>query len=204
MRTSLAILLSLATLVVPAPGGIGRATKVIKSAELLRGKSSMAMKENLDVAEGDRVRTQSSGRVRILLTDGSILNVGSSSLMTMRASTGTSRSGSLDIAYGKLRAVVTSTVQGGKPYEVRTSTAVCGVLGTTLFIDGSRDLTRVANLSPEANARVRVTSTNPNAPGEVILLPGQGTSVPQSGVPQPPRTWSPEEVRAANADTDIP
>ena len=66
----------------------------------LRGKSTIAMKENQDVSEGDKVRTQSTGRVRILLTDGSILNVGSSSMMTVRASTDTSRSGSLDLAYG--------------------------------------------------------------------------------------------------------
>ena len=187
-----------------ALSGIGHTTKVIKKADLLHGQSTTPLKEGQDVAEGDRIRTQSSGRVRVVLNDGSILSVGSSSLLTVRAGTETSRAGSLDLAYGKIRAVVTSTAAGQKGFEVRTATSVCGVLGTTLFIDGSRDLTRIANLSDDANSRVRVTSTNPAAPGEVILLPGQGTSVPLSGRPRPPRRWSPEEVRAANQDTDIP
>ena len=197
MRTALILLLAL------APTGIGHTSKVIKSADLLRGKSTMALKESQDVSEGDKIRTQSSGRVRVVLNDGSILSVGSSSLLTVRAGNETVRAGSLDLAYGKLRAIISPSAAGQKSFEVRTATSVCGVLGTTLFIDGSRDLTRIANLSDDAASRVRVTSTNPNAPGEVILLPGQGTSVPLSGRPQPPRRWSPEEVRAANQDTDI-
>jgi ferric-dicitrate binding protein FerR (iron transport regulator) len=111
------------------------------------------------------------------------------------------------LAYGRLRAIVNSASKSTPPpppFEVRTATAVCGVLGTTLFVDASRDLTRIANLSDDANSRVRVVSTNPQSPGEVILMPGQGTSVPASGTPLPPRRWSPEEVRAANADTQIP
>jgi len=186
------------------PSGIGRATKVVRSADLLRRSATTKLKENDAVEENDRIRTQSSGRVRVVLNDGSILNLGQSSLLTVRATTATSRAGSLELAYGRVRAVVTQSKSAPALFEVRTATAVCGVLGTTLFVDSSRDLTRIANLSDDATSRVRVVSTNPQAPGEVILLPGQGTSVPVSRAPQPPRRWSPEEVRAANADTEIP
>lgn len=201
MRILLGVLLSLS---MAAPSGIGHITKVIKSADILRGKSKVTLADNQDVSEGDQIRTQSSGRVRVALNDGSILNVGVSSLLTVKGATEKARAGSLELTYGRIRAVIASTASGQKGFEVRTSTAVCGVLGTTLFIDGSRDVTRIANLSPDANSRVRVTSTNAGAPGEVILLPGQGTSVPSGRAPQPPRVWSPEEVRAANADTEIP
>jgi ferric-dicitrate binding protein FerR (iron transport regulator) len=180
---------------------------VIRSADLLRGSATAKLKENDALEENDRIRTQSSGRVRVVLNDGSILNVGQSSLLTIRPTTATWRAGSLEMAYGRVRAIVNpgvKTTPMSPPFEVRTATALCGVLGTTLFVDASRDLTRIANLSDDANSRVRVVSTNPQAPGEVILMPGQGTSVPVSGAPQPPRRWSPEEVRAANADTEIP
>ena len=189
-----------------ASPGIGRTTKVIRSADLLRGSATTKLKENDAVEENDRIRTQSSGRVRVVLNDGSILNVGQSSLLTVRATTATSRAGSLEMAYGRLRAIVTpsKTTPAPPAFEVRTATALCGVLGTTLFVDASRDLTRIANLSDDATSRVRVVARNPQSPGEVILMPGQGTSVPVSGAPQPPRRWSPEEVRAANADTEIP
>jgi hypothetical protein len=200
------ILLAAVAAMWAAPAGIGRATKVIRSADLLRGTAATKLKENDPVEENDRIRTQSSGRVRVVLNDGSILNVGQSSLLTVRATTATLRLGSLELAYGRVRAIVTpsKSTPASPAFEIRTATAVCGVLGTTLFVDASRDLTRIANLSDDANSRVRVVSTNPQAPGEVILMPGQGTSVPVSSAPQPPRRWSPEEVRAANADTEIP
>src|SRR5258708_28133577 len=121
MRTSLLMLLgvTLTVAVVAPPPGIGKTTKVIKSADLLRGKAKRAMKENLDVEENDQIRTQSSGRVRVVLNDGSILNVGSSSLMTIRAATGTSRAGSLDLTYGRIRAVISSSTAPNR-FEVRT------------------------------------------------------------------------------------
>src|SRR6266404_4217262 len=125
MRTSLVLLLglTLAAGVVAAPSGIGKTTKVVKSADLLRGKSKTAIKENQDVEDNDQIRTQSSGRVRVVLNDGSILNVGSSSLLTVRAASGEVRSGSLDLAYGRLRAVVAGTASPSR-FEVRTATAV--------------------------------------------------------------------------------
>ncbi len=196
------VVLAAAAAIWAAPSGIGRTTKVIRSADLLRGTATTRLKENDAVNENDRIRTQSSGRVRVVLNDDSILNVGPSSLLTVRATTAASRSGSLELAYGRVRAVVVHSTSPA--FQVRTATAVCGVLGTTLFVDSSRDLTRIANLSDDASSRVRVVSTNPQVTGEVILLPGQGTSVPVSRAPQPPRRWSPEEVRAANADTEIP
>lgn len=191
-----AIVLLLAML---APS-LGNTTKVIKRADLLRGTATIALKEGQEVAEGDKIRTQSSGRARIVLSDGSILTVGASSLLTIRAASESARAGSLDMAYGKVRAVITPSATGGKGFEIRTATAVCGVLGTTLFVDGTRNITRIANLTDDTTSRVRVTTPR----GEVVLQPGQGTSVPLNGAPQPPRRWSPEEVRAANQDTDIP
>src|SRR5258708_11006549 len=153
MKTAYLILLGVAAAALAATGDIGHTTKVVKSANLLRGKASLALKENHGVAENDQIRTQSSGRVRVVLNDGSILNVGTSSLLTVRASNETSRAGSVELAYGRIRAVVSATVSGQKGFEVRTSTAVCGVLGTTLFVDGNRDLTRIANLSDDATSR---------------------------------------------------
>ena len=144
------ILLAAAAALWAAPAGIGRATKVIRSADLLRGSATTKLKESDAVEENDRIRTQSSGRVRVVLNDGSILNVGQSSLLTVRATTATSRVGSLELAYGRVRAIVSPAKSAASPFEIRTATALCGVLGTTLFVDSSRDLTRIANLSDDA------------------------------------------------------
>ena len=198
------LLLLLAFLAAPPAAGVGRATRVIPRADLLRGKSTLPLKEQDGVAENDRIRTQASGRARVVLNDGSILTIGASSLLAVRSAAEGTRAGSLELRYGRVRAFVTARTASQGAFEVRTSTAVLGVLGTTLFVDAAQDLTRVANLSDEPDARVRVTSTDPRAPGEVILLPGQGTSVPVRRPPEPPRKWTLEEVQAAKSDTDIP
>jgi hypothetical protein len=194
----------IAVLFLAASDGMGRATRVVKTVDLLRGKSSAPLKEQDPIAENDRIRTQSSGRARVVLTDGSILNVGASTLFTVKSETASTRAGSLEMAYGRIRAEIVARVANRRPFEVRTATAVCGVLGTTVFLDASRDLTRIANLSDDATSLVRVVSTDARAQGEVTLRPGEGTSVPARGAPQPPRRWSVEEVRAAQQDTLVP
>jgi hypothetical protein len=181
---------------------IGNVTRVVRTADLLRGKSTAALKERDGVAENDRIRTQASGRARVVLHDGSILNIGSSTLFTVKGVTEGSRAGSLEIAYGRIRAEVAASAAGGR-FQIRTSTAVCGVLGTTVFVDASRDLTRVANLSDDPKSLVRVVSSDAKTTGEVILKPGEGTSVPVKGGPQPPRKWSLEEVQNAQQDTIV-
>ena len=192
------------TLLLFASDEIGRVTRVFKTTDLLRGKTSAQLKEQDAIAENDRIRTQSSGRARVVLTDGSILNVGASTLFTVKSATPNTRAGSLEMAYGRIRAEIVALATSRRTFEVRTATAVCGVLGTTLFLDASRDLTRIANLSDDATSLVRVVSTDARATGEVTLRPGEGTSVPVKGAPQPPRRWSVEEVRAAQHDTLVP
>lgn len=196
--------IGITVLFLAASDGIGRATRVVKTADLLHGKSTAPLKEQDAIAENDRIRTQSSGRARVVLTDGSILNVGASTLFTVKSATADSRAGSLEIAYGRIRAEIVARAASQRSFEIRTSTAVCGVLGTTVFLDASRDLTRIANLSEDAASLVRVVSTDARAQGEVVLRPGEGTSVPARGAPQPPRRWSAEEVQAAQQDTLIP
>ena len=73
----------------------GRVTRVIPRADLLRGRFGGLLKDNSEVAENDRIQTQSMGRARVVLNDGSILNVGSDSMLTIRGASQISRAGSL-------------------------------------------------------------------------------------------------------------
>lgn len=181
----------------------GKASRVIPRVDVVRAVKTLRLKENEPVVEADRIRTGAGGRTRILLNDGSILNIGSSSEMVVRSLQEPSRASTLELHYGRLRGVVTSRTGSGS-FHIRTATAVCGVLGTTIFVDASRNLTRVANLSDEATARVRVTSANAGVTQEVVLAPGEGTAVPANRAPQPPRRWTREEMQAAYNDTNLP
>jgi hypothetical protein len=181
---------------------VGRASRVIPKANLKRAAKTMRLQQNDAVAENDRVSTAAGGRTRLVLSDGSLINVGSSSELVVHSPSGSSTATSIDLHYGRLRAWV-ATRTNGVAFEIRANTAVAGVLGTTLFIEATRDITRVANLSTEPNSRVRVTSANPAITGEVVLAPGEGTVVTANRLPSPPRRWTQEEMQTTFDDTDI-
>lgn len=181
---------------------VGKVTRLIPRADLTRERKTLRLHPADPVAENDRVRTSAGGRTRLELDGGSIINVGSASELVVRSPSGATQTSGLELRYGSVRAWVAQR-RGAGLFEVRTNTAVAGVLGTTLFVEASRDLTRVANLSTDPAAQVRVGSTDPSVTEEVILLPGEGTAVPASRPPQPPRRWTQEEMQAGYEDTDI-
>ncbi|MBI4463712.1 MAG: FecR domain-containing protein [Acidobacteria bacterium] len=182
---------------------IGKVTRLIPRADLTRSAKTQRLQPNDPVVENDRVRTSSGGRARLALDGGSIVNVGSASELVVHLPAGSTQVSTLELRYGQIRAWVVEQT-GAEVFQIRTNTAVLGVLGTTLFVDASRDLTRVANLSTEPASQVRVRSTDPTVTDEVILLPGEGTSVPTNRPPQPPRRWTQEEMQAGYEETDIP
>src|ERR1019366_4759933 len=73
--------------------------------------------------------------------------------------------------------------QSNASFEVRTNTAVCGVLGTDEAVDaGNPTATVVIAIS----GVVTVRSSNPNVTGSVQLSPGQTTTVNQGQPPTQP------------------
>lgn len=183
---------------------IGKVTRVVPRTDVTRGGFSGVLQENATVAENDKIQTQDGGRARVVLTDGSILSIGSSSSLVIKPSTGVTRAGSLEIAYGMVRAQVSSQV--GKPnFQLRTSTAVCGVLGTEVFVDVTPTSSHVINLSdPKSGSKVRVASSDSRITGEVILEPGQGTIVEKGKPPIPPHEMGRAMTDPLVSQTDVP
>lgn len=201
------VALTLATALAGAAGRvveIGRVTRVLARADITRGGFSGQVQENASVAENDRIQTQDGARARVVLNDGSILTIGSRSALVIKNATTSSRAGSLEIAYGMVRAQVASN-PGPNRFQVRTQTAVMDVLGTTVFIDATPGSSHIVNLSdPASGSQVRVASANPRIRGEVLLNPGEGTVVEQGKPPIPPHAMGPDVTRHFVADTDIP
>ena len=182
----------------------GKATRVVPRVELTHGRIHSQLNEKDAVSENDRIRTESNGRARIVLSDGSILNLGSASQMTVKTAPG-SGPASVELAFGKIRAEINKRTSGGTAFEVRTSTAVCGVLGTTLFVDHNKKFSHVINISPlDSGSQVKVRSSNKKFKDEVTLNPGQGTLVYKGKPPSQPHTMSQVDRDAARAETDTP
>lgn len=96
------------------------------------------------------------------------------------------------MGYGKIRAQVVKMTRPDSKFEVRTSTAVCGVLGTDEWVDGSSPITTIiANFSdPRDRSQIEVHNIDSSIGGKVILNPGEMTHVDKGKPPKPPELIS--------------
>lgn len=138
----------------------------------------------------DTVRTLGTGRVRIGLTDGSVLNVGVRSTMRIVKHDAQSQQTEIEMQLGKLRGQVVKLSKPGSSFQVKTQTAVIGVVGTLLVVTASQTNTHVLCIE----GRVNVKNINSNVPGEQDLGPGEQTNVPAGQPPAAPVSAGPSDV----------
>jgi hypothetical protein len=139
----------------------------------------------------DVVRTLQRGRVRIALDDGSFLNIGARSSMRVTRHDPQTQQTEVELRLGRLRGEVVKRTQAGGSFQVRTQTAVIGVVGTIFFIEAFQQLTRVYCLE----GVLTVQNINPAIVGQVTLQAGQSTTVPQNGPPSAPAPTSSSEFQ---------
>lgn len=126
----------------------------------------------------DLVRTLRTGRVRIALLDGSFLNIGARSNMRITKHDPKARQTQIELTLGRLRAEVVKLTQAGASFEVRTQTAVIGVVGTIFVIHALPNLTRLFCIE----GVVSVRNINPAVVGTATSHAGEAATVP-SGLP---------------------
>jgi len=147
----------------------------------------------------DTVRTLKTGRVRIALLDGSFLNVGARSVMKIVKHDAQTQQTEIELQLGRLRSEVVKISKPGGGTQIRTQTAVIGVVGTIVNVHALRNLTRVFCL----NGTVTVRNINPAIPGEVTLHPGQSTNVPKSGPPSGAASASGGQIGSEVSQTNV-
>lgn len=158
-----------------------------------RGKQTAAL--GTEVLWDDLVTTTPSGRMRIGLDDGSIINVGSSASLRVIKHDAASQQSNLTLTFGQMRAR-TKLSKPNASFEVRTNTAVIGVIGTDFWVDAQPTLTRVIVFE----GAVRVTSL---AGGERRVGSGQMVIVPSGQGPSDPAPASEAEMHDAAGYTDV-
>jgi hypothetical protein len=135
----LAVLLAAALAVPPhalaqAAQRAGEVTRVVPTASIQRAGRQLAAAAQSPVFWQDVVATDRGGRARVALDDGSVLNVGSESSLTITRHDANTQQTELDLAYGRVRANVVRLARPGAKFEVKTRTAVAGVVGTDFFL----------------------------------------------------------------------
>jgi len=129
----IAILLALALSPLPALAQgssssqpAGQITALIPQAT--RNGSVAANKDS--VMWNDTIRTEGGGRARVQLRDGSILSLGSNSELKVVQHDPATQQTELELNYGRVRSRVVQITKPGGKFQVKTPTAVAGVVGT--------------------------------------------------------------------------
>jgi len=130
----------------------------------------------------DVIRALKFGQVRIVLLDGSFLNVCADSVMRVTKHDPQKQQTQVELRQGLMRAEVVKLTKLGASFQVQTQTAIIGVVGSVLFVHASSDHTQVCSIEGVS----WVHNINPAIVGQVTLQPGQCTTVPPGLPPTPP------------------
>jgi ferric-dicitrate binding protein FerR (iron transport regulator) len=178
----------------PPAGGqkAGSVTNEIPSA--VRQPVGQVTKLPLNVAEdvdwNDLVQTLQTGRVRIALLDGSVLNVGARSQMRITEYNPQAQQTTINLTLGIMRAKVRKLTKPNSHFHVRTQTAVIGVVGTEFIVEAGPNFTRVWCIE----GRVAVWNLNTAIAGKVLLHPSQSTTVHVDMPPNQPAQMSVAQI----------
>lgn len=147
--------------------------------------------------EGDSVSTGPHSRLKIAFEDGSVLQLGADTTLTIALFAGPreGRSVLLDAPRGVFRAIVEKLSPGAR-FEVRANTAVASVRGTDFMAEVKDGAAGVFVLDGI------VTVAGPG--GFVTLREGEGTDVPSGAPPRPVVRWGQARIDRLLAATAAP
>lgn len=213
LRSVLSLLLSMLLTALPALGGspadqtAGEVKALIPNAS--RNSQPLVVRDTLQWK--DLLTTNTKGRLRAQLTDGSILSLGSNGQLQVLQHDANSQQTALQLDYGKLRNQVVKITQPGGKYEVRTPNAVIGVIGTDFYVAYANNRTTVicyegiVTVTPAEGAAVaggsNAGSNNPitlNAGQMVVIGPKEGPATYVA------TTTTPAILQASMRDTSVP
>jgi ferric-dicitrate binding protein FerR (iron transport regulator) len=143
---SLSISLPMETVAAPDAGAgtrAGEVSRVIPAVSIARGAKNMSASAKTVVDWQDVVKTEASGRARVSLDDGSVLNVGSASTLTVVKHDAGAQQTDLEIGFGKIRAQAQKISQPNGKFEVHTPAGVAGVVGTDFYVDYENNMMTV-------------------------------------------------------------
>jgi hypothetical protein len=173
----------------PAQAGAAQAGEVLVASGqcfVESGGKRTELKLGDAVNVGDTIDVQNGARLKLHMSDGSVISVASSSRLTIRGYSHDDRSQQRDadllLSSGLIRAVVTP-FSGPSHFEVDTLTGVAAVRSTDWFVEAREDMTQVGVLT----GTVTLTSV---ATGTEVTVPARwGAKVNGARDPVPPRVW---------------
>lgn len=112
----------------------GEVSKLIPAVGIERSSQTLTAAVKTPVLWEDVLSSQSGGRARVALDDGSVLNVGSETTLRVVKHDGGAQQTELELTYGRLRSQVPKIAKPAGKFEVRTPAGVAGVVGTDFYL----------------------------------------------------------------------
>jgi hypothetical protein len=153
------------------------------------------------VAVSDTIEVPADGKLKLRMSDGSVISLASGTKMTVAAyqtgAGGQRQNAQLSLGEGLLRAVV-SPVDHPSTFEVSTAVGTAAVRSTDWFIEAKSGSAQVGVLT----GSVSLTSS---ATGRAVTIPSRwGARLEAGRDPVQARVWSPDEFQAVISRTDVP
>jgi len=179
-----------------APQRAGEVSALLPVAHIERGTAARAEARLKDpVLWRDWFETQPQGRARLLLLDGSSINVGSGARVQVLEHDQATERTELELKFGQVRAQVKARTRPDGRFTVRTDTAVVGVIGTHFYVSVASPTT-VINFE----GKVGVRNADPSVVGEEQLEQFELAEI-EAGQPPRKRLATLEEILKALSDT---
>jgi ferric-dicitrate binding protein FerR (iron transport regulator) len=178
----------------------GHIIALVPQDTVVRERQAIPAAKDMTLLWMDVVKTDRAGRVRIDLTDGSVLSLSSDAQLQIVEHDAQRQRTILQLLYGRLLATAMRIGKASGRFDVSTPTAVVGVVGTQFGVKVDPQSTDV--LCKEGEVRVR--NADPSVAGEIVLRAGEFTHVERGKPPSPPSRASAERIRAGEDATAIP
>jgi len=159
----------------------GKVTREVPHGTVDRQGKVLPLVLNDPIDWNDDVKTMDKGRLMITLTDGSVLNVGSRSEIKIVKHDAQTQQTDIELTSGTVKADVKKITQTGGHFQIKTQTAVIGVVGTTLLVKSDKKGTTVCNTTQNSNGPAEVTVTDTNGTQQQSLKSGFCAYFPLSG-----------------------
>lgn len=164
---------------------IGKVSALTGRADVSRaGSAAVELKIEDGVSQADVIRTKKNSRLVLTMVDGSRLTMAENTRLELKHYQVEGKpAGLLKVSRGRLRAFVSKVFSSrSESFQVRTPTAVAGVIGTDFAVIVEALFTRVVVFQ----GIVSVRNIDPNIPKREILKKDQSTVVWFGDPPLPP------------------
>lgn len=165
-----------------------------------RGKGAeTALKVEDGIDTGDIITSNQNGRLRIALSDGSRINVGTGSTLKIVRFELQPPQTQIELTSGRMRVRAVQLGLSGSNRTVQTPTATVWVVGPDTIIEARPNATTVLCIEGQA----LVGNINPAITGHVLVSAGQFTTVTQGQAPSDPQRATDSELQGQIDQTTV-